>query len=499
MVGRRASKEKAMRVKKSWWQRVIYFIVEKLVAIGVNTYFSSVKVHGRSDVPRSGPLIIVGNHPNMILDPVLIAYTSGRSDGHFWAMAPLFKGFGGWLISALGAVPVQRRDDNQGQSVEAANAKLFEGSYAVLKEAESMFIFPEGKSYTEPHLQPFKTGTIRLALGFLKETKGMTSVPIIPCGLNYINKHKFRSEVFVQFGKPLRLPMEMASVDMDTPEGRDSVRHYTQVLEQQLQSLTINAPDWETMRLLKLSRRIYQDNHKMSLEDHVELSRRFSRVYCEHAETDEQIQNVNKQLKEYQDRLESLHLKDHYISADLSKRNMFKMIVGRFFFLVMVFALAAPGAVLHFPIYAIAKLLERTTPYVESRTMIKFCISIFITAPLTYLVVLTTVLALWGLKAFLCAMVILPLFTLAHIYLVESGIVLSRSFVPLIRLFFLMVLGFKEVVKQLTEQRASLKEQIEALVVKYYPPSDAPRDTWSWSNDSPRKSRFGVDHDTKYV
>lgn len=43
----------------------------------------------------------------MVLDPVLVAVlvgVSGRMDGHFWAKAPLFKGFFGWLLTQIGGV-----------------------------------------------------------------------------------------------------------------------------------------------------------------------------------------------------------------------------------------------------------------------------------------------------------------------------------------------------------------------------------------------------------
>jgi hypothetical protein len=50
------------------------------------------------------------------------------------------------------------------------------------------------------------------------------SVPVVPCGLSYINKHKYRSHVLVEYGKPLFLDHSIA-------DKKEQVRDLTQVGE----------------------------------------------------------------------------------------------------------------------------------------------------------------------------------------------------------------------------------------------------------------------------
>jgi 1-acyl-sn-glycerol-3-phosphate acyltransferase len=96
-------------------------------------------------------------------------------------------------------VPVYRRQDLKENFNEHLNDATFEASYEVLKEGGAIFIFPEGLSYTAPHIQPLRTGIARLALGFFKKTGIMP--PIQPVGLNYVHKDKFRSSVLIQYGE----------------------------------------------------------------------------------------------------------------------------------------------------------------------------------------------------------------------------------------------------------------------------------------------------------
>ena len=62
-------------------------------------------------------------------------------------------------------------------------------------------IFPEGKSHSEPQLAALKTGAARIAL---KALAGGADVTVVPVGLTYARKHRFRSEVCIEVGAPIR-------------------------------------------------------------------------------------------------------------------------------------------------------------------------------------------------------------------------------------------------------------------------------------------------------
>src|SRR5690606_33369677 len=138
--------------------------------------------------PRSGPALLVANHPNSLLDPAAVVAAAGRPV-RFLAKAPLFTDpLVGWMIRASGSIPVYRQQEGPGET--ARNENAFRAAHAALAGGDAIGIFPEGLSHSEPALAPLRTGAARIALG---AAAGMPSpFPIIPVGLVFPQKQRFR-------------------------------------------------------------------------------------------------------------------------------------------------------------------------------------------------------------------------------------------------------------------------------------------------------------------
>jgi len=144
-------------------------------------------------------VIFAGNHPNALMDGWLLTARCGRWPLHFMANAKLWKyKVLGRMLDASGAIPVYRREEHDG---DVDNSKAFDRFFEVIEAGHCMGVFPEGVSRTESQLSKLKTGTARIALTVA--ARGNVKVTIIPCGLNYIHRHQFRSQVFIEFGEPL--------------------------------------------------------------------------------------------------------------------------------------------------------------------------------------------------------------------------------------------------------------------------------------------------------
>jgi len=170
-----------------------------LMHVITNTFFRRIDVVGDENIPTEGPVIFAGNHPNALMDGWLLTARCGRRPLHFMVNAKLWEyRILGRMLDAMGAVPVYRREEHEG---DVDNSEAFDKLYEVIESGNCMGIFPEGVSHTESQLAKLKTGTARIALSVA--ARGNVKVTIIPCGLNYIHRDRFRSQVLIEFGEPI--------------------------------------------------------------------------------------------------------------------------------------------------------------------------------------------------------------------------------------------------------------------------------------------------------
>src|SRR5216117_2731339 len=126
-------------------------------------FFRRVEIVGAEHVPDQGPLLLVLNHPNGLIDPAVLLCLAPRRVS-LLAKAPLFRmPVIGWFCRAFEAIPVHRRQD--AGSDPSQNRETFDATRAVLARGGAIAIFPEGTSHSDPKLRPLKTGAARIAFG----------------------------------------------------------------------------------------------------------------------------------------------------------------------------------------------------------------------------------------------------------------------------------------------------------------------------------------------
>ena len=98
-----------------------------------------------------------------------------------------------WVLTSSGNIPVDRKSHDR--------QKLFKGTFEALADGHAVALFPEGTSYTEPCIRQVKDGAAWAALEFMKWAKENSelvqtpNVVIVPVGIVYTNKSKYRSAV----------------------------------------------------------------------------------------------------------------------------------------------------------------------------------------------------------------------------------------------------------------------------------------------------------------
>jgi glycerol-3-phosphate O-acyltransferase / dihydroxyacetone phosphate acyltransferase len=168
----------------------------------VRLYYPTRIVDGAARIPPGKPVIFVLNHPNGLLDPLVLRIATGRPS-RFLAKSSLFGNpLGRLAMRAFGSLPVYRAHEAQpGDSNR--NEETFARCRDELAAGGVLALFPEGTSHSDPQLRPLKTGAARIALSAEAAHEGRLGLTIVPIGLAYERKTLFRSSVLLVVGEPL--------------------------------------------------------------------------------------------------------------------------------------------------------------------------------------------------------------------------------------------------------------------------------------------------------
>jgi glycerol-3-phosphate O-acyltransferase / dihydroxyacetone phosphate acyltransferase len=399
-----------------------------LIHLITNTFFRRIDVVGEQHIPAVGPVIFAGNHPNALMDGWLLTAKCGRWPLHFLANAKLWDyRFLGSLLDATGAVPVFRREDHDGA---VDNHSAFERLYEVIESGNCVGVFPEGISHAESQLLMLKTGTARIALEVA--SRGKAIVQIIPCGLNYVHRHRFRSQVLIEFGDPISIDDEW--LERYKKDQRDAVRALTDTLACAMQAVTLNAPDWSTLRFIQTARRLYKPKTaRLSPSEYVELNRRFVDRYLL-ASDDPEVQYFRHDVEDYQAQLDMLGIKDHQLREPMTLGQSFRKLSLRLVTMLVFLPIAIPGALLHLPVGWIAAVVGERFSYERDDVATLKVISTILLLPAIYIVIAVYIGInfSWLLSAVAVAALTLSFF--ASVRLIETEVGLLNSMMSIIRL-----------------------------------------------------------------
>jgi len=436
---------------------MIQRLIVSLIHLITNTFFSRIDVVGEENIPAEGPVIFAGNHPNALMDGWLLTARCGRWPLHFMANAKLWNyRLLGRMLTASGAVPVYRREEHTG---DVDNSTAFNKLYEVLERGDCMGIFPEGVSHTESQLTKLKTGTARIALS--AAVRRNVKVTIIPCGLNYIHRHRFRSQVLIEFGEPIIVDDKW--IDKFAQDERNTVRAMTAFLAESLQAVTLNAPDWSTLRFVQATRRLYKPaTANLAPSEFVELNRRFVEAYINAAE-DPEIVELRNQVDDYQSRLEVLGLKDYQLREKVSVTRAFRRLMARSISLMLLLPVAIPGVLLHLPVGWLAAYIGDRFSYEEDDIATLKVFATMALLPLLYLVAAFLIGSYFGMVWAFVAVVGLTISFSASIWVIEAQATLLASMVSILRRTHL-----RAEIESLHAARADLVKKVRRIVEQNY-------------------------------
>lgn len=194
---------------------MIYRLLKFFFRIATGVFYRRVEVEGRENLPETGPVLIVPNHPNGLIDAVMIALQTARpvslTGKSTLAQIPVVR----FLMSAIHLIPMHRRQDQALGSDPSRNSDSLAECRRRLAEGGALCIFPEGISHSRPCIMPLKTGAARIALDYLAIDGNPGGLKIVPVGLHFDDKGRFRSHAVLRFGEAI----EAAAWRAENPEG----------------------------------------------------------------------------------------------------------------------------------------------------------------------------------------------------------------------------------------------------------------------------------------
>lgn len=180
----------------SWLASLVYPLGRYLL---VPAYFSQVEVIGRSNLPRTGPVILAPTHRSR-WDAMMIPYAAGHditgNHPRFMVSADEVRGLQGWFIRRLGGFPIDPK--------RPAIASLRHG-VDLLQDGETLVIFPEGNIFRDTPVQRLKPGLARLALQ-AESSRPKLGIQIVPIHIHYSDPSvPWRCKVRVCIGQPIQV------------------------------------------------------------------------------------------------------------------------------------------------------------------------------------------------------------------------------------------------------------------------------------------------------
>lgn len=319
-------------------------IFPRVARLAASVYFR-VRYRGPG-VPGRGPALLVANHPNSLLDPMLVVAAACRPV-RFLAKAPLFTDRKvGWLVRGAGAIPVYRRQDDPTET--GRNAEMFLAVHEALAAGAAVAVFPEGVSHSAPSLAPLRTGAARIALGAASQ---VGAFPIVPLGLVFRDKSVFRSDALVLAGDPVAWD-DLAGPDADDV---DAVRALTARIDAALRRLTINLDAWHDEPVVEATLRMWEAESGVAFPP-TERPERFGVVAAILADIrargDAEGLDLILDVDRHRRRLARLGLRPADLVADTSARRALAWAASRAWLLLPIwFVPGVLGWVLYFPPY----------------------------------------------------------------------------------------------------------------------------------------------------
>lgn len=340
----------------SRWVDVFVVAVARLAAAA---FFRRIEVVGLPRLPRGRPLVLVGNHNNSLVDALLFVAALPVMP-RFLAKSTLWeKTLLRPILALAGVIPVYRRQDEGVDTTK--NLDTFSRCHELLARSGALGLFPEGTSHSGSRLAPIRTGAARIVLEAEARFGGL-GIRVVPVGLIFDAKERFRSRVLVEVGEAIDPAPEIAAYGTD-PQA--AVKTLTARIEDGLEAVTLNYESWEEAALVGRAADLFERPglslpRDRSLAEDFSLHRQLIEGFASlETHLPERTREVAAEVASYDRLLSTVGLTDEQVASRYPVPSVLKFLLRSVPGLVVTAPLAGVGMLLNGLPYRLAGAISR--------------------------------------------------------------------------------------------------------------------------------------------
>ena len=191
-------------------------------------------VNGKENIPKKGAILFMANHPNGLIDPLIITTNNPRTNYFLTRAASFKKPLVRWFLNSLNLIPIYRIRDGVNQLNK--NKEVFERCFDLLDNQKALMIFPEGSHDKRRTVRSLSKGFSRIVFGAIERNPKL-QIQIIPVGITYQDSSSYPFKVSLNYGTPI-----LANDFYKSNLNHSDIKEIKDVISDQLKTLSVHIP-----------------------------------------------------------------------------------------------------------------------------------------------------------------------------------------------------------------------------------------------------------------
>jgi len=218
-----------MNLKQLW-----YYIFKSLLKTSLFFMTKKIIVNGKENIPKKGAILFMVNHPNGLIDPLIVTTNNPRTNYFLTRAASFKKPLVRWFLNSLNLIPIYRIRDGVNQLNK--NKEVFERCFNLLDNKKALMIFPEGSHDKRRTVRSLSKGFSRIVFGAIERNPKL-QIQIIPVGITYQDSSSYPFKVSLNYGTPI-----LANDFYKSNLNHSDIKEIKDVISDQLKTLSVHIP-----------------------------------------------------------------------------------------------------------------------------------------------------------------------------------------------------------------------------------------------------------------